>query len=234
MATRQQIRGRAYALISEEEGSSKFTATEINGFADEAVRFLAPLIKWPRDFVEVQVQDGIAAYPIAPDTILIRTAYFGDASVNGDKIPIDILTEEALKSVVPNWMDETTQTKGRPRRVILLDRKTVLINPRPDATESATGKKLSLGYVYLPPSLNDDSSEPDLPVSFHDLVVDYVVYKCYSGKLDNSDEATRTLTSIMARSKLLEAVVTKETDQLQMTWGNADNLEEDEDIQITF
>ena len=80
----------------------------MNGFSNEAVRFLAPLIKWPRDFVEVVAQEGKPAYPLPSDTILIRTAYFGNVTLGGDRKPLDILTEEALAAVAPNWQEETT------------------------------------------------------------------------------------------------------------------------------
>ena len=232
MATRQQIRSRAYGLISQEEGSSALTASEMNGFADEGVRFLAPLIKWPRDFIEIAVETNTPAYTLPRDTVLIRTAYFGDTATAGDVQPLDILDETALAAVVPNWMDETTGTQGRPRRIILLDRATVLVNPRPNSAEN--GKKLFLGYVYLPETMSDDSTEPDLPISYHDLIVDYITYRCYNGKLSNPQEADRILSSIVTRSKLLEPVVTKENDQLKMTWGNADSMDVDQDFGITF
>ena len=233
MATRSAIRTSAFSAISQTEGSADVSTAEMNGFIDEGVRFLAPLIKWPRKFdvlssiTSPALTAGTSKYALFTDAILIRTAYFGDKTISGDVRPLDILTEEALESFRPNWLEQTSQNQGTPKRIILYDRSNIWLDPAPATADVAAGKQLLLGYVYLPADLSGDSSSPDLPTTYHDLVTDYAIYKCYNGKLNNSAEAERILQSILSRSKILEPVITKEMEQIAMAWGNADNLDDD-------
>lgn len=237
MATLQQMRSRAYGQISQTEGSSDITASEMNGFLNEGQRFLAPLIKWPRDMVDYVPVEGTPAYAVPSDFILLRNAYYGDPS-NGQKemVPLDIYTEETLKGVVPTWMSTDSTDRGTPRRIILLDRATFYINPTPDADAVTSGMTLRIGYVYQPADMTADGDSPDnLPVTYHDLIVDYAKYRCYNGKLNQPQEADRVLQSIVTRSKMLEPVVTKEFDVQAMGWGDrSDNMESDEGFGIVF
>lgn len=232
---RGTIRSTAFGLISQVEGSGDFSTAEMNSYADEGVRFLSTLVKWPRDKVEVQVELNTPAYTLPSDFVLLMSAYFGDVSIGGDVQPLEIMTEESLTSLNRSWLDESSQNTGVPRRIILLDRQTVVIDPKPDAASSASGKKLILTYVYSPASMANDSDEPDMPVSFHDLIPMYVQYKCYLGRLNKPELASALLKNIVDQSKLLEPVVTKEFTPLAMTWGaRADSLDHDEDTGINF
>lgn len=236
MATLQQMRSRAYGQISQTEGSSDITTSEMNGFLNEGQRFLAPLIKWPRDFVDYTPVEGTPAYTLPSDFVLLRNAYYGDpTAVNGQMIPLEIWTEETMKGVIPTWMSQTSDDRGTPKRLILLDRSTIYVNPTPDADAVAGNTKLRIGYVYQPADMTADGDSPDLPITYHDFVIDYAVYRCYNGKLNQSQEADRVLNSIVSRSKLIEPVVTKEFDIQSMNWGErSDNMDRDADYGIIF
>lgn len=230
MATRSEIRSLIYAQISQVEGAANvdFQASDINGFIEEGIRFLAPLIKWPRKRDTITPVAGTQKYNLFSDAVLLVKAYFGDPILSGDVKGLKILTEDALSQLVPGWFEDVAATRDRPRFIILEDRTHVSVWPRPSAAESASGKLIHITYVYLPAALSSDSSTPDLPTTYHDLLIDYGKYKCYSGKLNNPQEADRLLASLLSRSKLIEPVVTKEFELQSMTWGNADSLDENE------
>ena len=137
MSTLSQVRKLARVKISQiDEGNTDFTNPELNGFINEGQRFLGVLVKKPTDHVDVAVELDTPAYSLPSDAILLATAYFGDVSASGDVRPLSILTEEALKEIAPSWLDESVSSQGRPQRIILLDRRTVLIHPRPNVAEA--------------------------------------------------------------------------------------------------
>lgn len=233
--TRSQIRTIARDLIhQEDEANTDFTNTELNDYADEGVRFLATLVKWPRDKIDVQLVAGTGAYTLPADAILIWNAYYGDVSVKGDVRPLDVMSEEELKHINPGWLDEHSESRGTPRRIILLDRNTVFAEPIPDTTAAASGKKLILTYVYSPAAMGNDSSEPDLPLSFHDLIPIYVKHKCYAGKLKDQFLSDSALKEVVDKGKLLDPIVTKEHELQSMFWGVQDDLEGDTADRIVF
>lgn len=229
MATLLQVRTQIRLLINQtDSASSDFTDSELNGFVNEGVRLVAALVKWPRDRVEVTVQLDTPAYPLPSDTILLLDAYFGDVNTQDDKKPLRVLSESQLKEFRPNWLDETTNSQGRPDIICLIDRKTVIINPRPDSSQA--GKKLEIVYVYYPATLSADGDVPDLPIVYHDLIAQYGQHKCYMSKLNNPALGQSIFTDIISKSKILEPVVTKEFDVQGFTWGQSDIY--GQDIQV--
>lgn len=220
--TFQQIRNLTYQKISQVEGTSDFSASEINGFTNEGMRFLATLVKYPIDTVSVQVEEGKGAYTLPSDFLILKLAFFGDVSKVGDVLPLTIVSKESLTELFPSWLDETSGTKDRPNYVLLLDRQTVFIFPRPDITHSATGKKLIIDYVHSPATLSSDSQEPDLPIVYHDSLVDYNASKCYGGKLNRPDLAQVLFNTLVVKAKSLEPQVTAQIGRMQFQWGSAD------------
>lgn len=222
MATLSQIRSLVRQFISQTDTSNTdFTDDELNGYINLGVRFLGGLVKHPRDLVEIQVEQGKAAYTLPTDVVIIRTAYFGDVS-SGDVKPLEVLTEEALKSVVPGWLSEQASDQGRPQRMILLDRSTVLVNPTPSATESASGKKLRLGYVYQPAALSADADIPDLPIVYHDFISEYANHICCMGKLKEYEKGVSILQIVLDKAKKLENLIVKDTEAgFGFSWGGA-------------
>ena len=219
-----QIRAQVRLLINQASGTGDFSDSEIDGWINEGCRFLATLVKWPRDRVEVQVEADTPAYTLPTDTILILNAYFGNSSTADDVKPLRILSEEKLKELRPNWMDNTSSSQGRPDTLILLDRKTVVLNPRPNAAESVTGKKLELVYVFYPPTLTADGDTPELPIIYHDLASQYATHKCYGSRLNDPALSQSILKEVIEKAKVLEPTITKEYEPLQFAWGSDDNL----------
>ncbi len=168
------------------------------------------------------------------DTVLIRTAYFGNVGKDGDVRPLTIFTEEQLSFVRRAWLDEGDGSKGRPDSIILLDRVTVLINPRPNADESATGKKLHIGYVFSPAEITSDAQVPNLPEVYHDFLPRWFQSIAFIGKLKQSDLGYRMKAEVIADVKIIEPVVVKEINQQRFRWSRADDPELEESTGILF
>jgi hypothetical protein len=229
MSTLQQIRNLSRIYISQtDENNSDFTNNELNGFVNESVRFLAALVKKPTDIVSWQAEEGKPAYILPDDFILMRTAYFGDTSLAGDTTSLFQTTEEALKEENPGWMEETTSSRGKPRKIILLNRTTILVYPTPNAANSASGKKIHVNYVYAPAILGNDSDEPDLPIVYHDLVSKYTAHMCFMSKLNKPDLGTALLDEVISLAKKFENLIVKDSEgSFGFSWGGAIQVDDD-------
>jgi hypothetical protein len=223
MSTLGQGRALLRDFISQEDtGNTDFSDSELTGYLNSGTRFLGALVKHPRDMVEIQAEEGKPAYNLPSDAVIIRTAYFGDVSISGDVLPLSIGTEESLKAQVPSGLDQSTYSRGRPQRIILWDRNTVLLNPTPNASESASGKKLHLGYVYQPGLMVADGDEPDLPIVYHDFIPEYAFYLCLMGKLNMPDKGAMVLKTLVDKAKKFEHLIVKDMEgALGFSWGSA-------------
>ena len=233
MATLAQIRQQVRLSINQADGTGDFSNSELNGFINEGNRFLAVLVNWPRDRVEVQVEQGTPGYTLPKDCISLLLSYFGKESESGDKLPLTILSEEQLSSIFPNWMATDSGSQGRPKYLTLIDKKTAAIYPSPDSDESVTGKKLEIVYSFYPATLTDDGQEPELPPLYHDFLSQYGTYKCYMGKLNNPQLGQAMLGEIIDKAKLTKSVVTKELNIRGFVWGNFCSPDEDYDGTIS-
>lgn len=234
MATRSQIRNLGRVYISQTDTSNTdFSDSDLNGFIDEGIRFLGALVKKPIDHVSIQATDDTALYTLPSDAVILLTAYFGDRTIQGDVKPIQIIPEEELKSSYPSWLDQTSSSKGTPQYLTLLDRRTVMLTPRPNAAESATGKKLHIGYCYQPAALGSDSDSPDLPIVYHDLVSQYIAYMCYMSKLNKPELGTQILSQIIDKAAKLEDLIVKDSQNAGFFWGSAIDPNYDGAVEVT-
>ena len=222
MATLSQIRSLLRQKISQTDtGNTDFTDSELNGFINQSQRELGAHVKKPIAHFQVQVQQDYPAYTLPTNAILLATAYFGDLSIQGDVRPLMIMTEEALKEINPQWLDAHVSSQGRPYRIILLDRTTVVVNPRPDAAESQSGKKIHIGYVYQPVDLSADSDIPDIPLVYHDLLADYAYQFCLFSKLKDPVLGQAILANILAKAKNYAPLIEKESVSFGFAWGHS-------------
>ena len=192
--TLSTLRSDFYNLIDEVEGNSHVSATQANGFINEAIQKIAVKVHNPRKFDSgTQVTQDDADYDAPSDFVYLVGAYFGDEEMANDKVPLIIVRESGLKEMNPAWLDRTDASQGRPTHLIFADRNTFMLYPRPNAAESETGKKLWLYYSYLPATLSSDSGEPDIPDAYHDVIKYYASYLAYLGKLNNPVMAASNL-----------------------------------------
>lgn len=230
MATLLETRTRVRQNISQiDASSSDFSDAELNGLVDKAIRFLAPIVKKPIKRTSFQVAVDTASYAVvtyAPDLIIPTKAYFGDVTLPGDVKPMRIIPEEELAEMHPGWLDTTSSSQDRPR-LLVRDGANILIHPRPNSAESASGKKIYLSYVYQPAPLTSDSSNLDLPIVYHDIVADYVIHLCYMGKLNNPDKGLGVKAQVIIDAKKLENLIVKESESPGFYWGSAIDPDDD-------
>lgn len=211
--TRQQLRTQLRVLIDQPDpANSKFTDAQLNEYIDEAVNYTAVQIEYPRDFVEVQAESNVGAYTLLTDTLIIRTAYFGNKSSGNDVRPLTVISEETLKEMYPSWLDESGNNNSRPQFLILLDRRTIFVYPKPDVTNSATGKKIILDYIFNPASLSSESDIPDLPLPYHSVLQFYAGHLAHL-RLNNADMSIKLLGMYDKKIKELKSSVVKETSE---------------------
>lgn len=201
-------------------GTSDISDSALLGFMNEGVQFISTKIEWPRDIVSVQVEDDIPAYTLLTDTLKILTAYFGDQNVQGDVRPLHVVTEEKLNEYDSSWLDKTSSSKGTPNKIMLLDRNTILVHPRPNTTQSASGKKIYLNYVYYPAALSADGDIPDLPPIYHDSIKEYAAYLCYMGILKNPNLAKEILKTMLTKIEMIKPSVVSSFEEKYFGWGN--------------
>ena len=218
--TLSTIRSDFFTLIDESEGDH-ISQSAANGFVNEAIQKIAVETHHPRKFgTATQVTQDDADYDCPSDFNYLVGAYFGDEDIAGDKVPLKIVREGNIKYIHPNWLDRTDSSQGRPERLVFIDKDTFMLDPRPNAAESATGKKYHLYYSYLPVTLSGDSSIPDLPDSYHDCIKYYMAYLAYLGKLANSEMAANMIklfySEINGRSDSAEE---ESEELLRFSWG---------------
>lgn len=220
MATRSVIRGQVYTLLRETSGDSHFTDTEINDFIDQTQTFIANLIEYPRKETSTQVSEGNGSITLPSDNLHVIHAYFGDSAKVDDLTPLTLVNEDTIKLIYPAWKDQTSSSKGRPAYFFQIDKTTGYLFPRASADESATGKKYYLIYVYNPAAISGDSSSPDLPTSYHDIMKFYVLHLCYLN-LGKSDLALAMLSNFLKHHELVKFQATVEiAGAFKFQWGN--------------
>src|SRR3990167_2684868 len=189
--TLAQIRSDFYVLIDETEGSSHVSTAQATEFANKGIRQIANERHFPRKFDTDGIQAVLddADYDCPSNFNFLVRAFFGDPSIANDKTKIDVIPFESITQIDPLWLDRTSGSQGRPERLIMIDRNTFILHPRPNAEESASGKKIWLYYSYYPTALSSDSETPDIPDAYHDAIPRWMAYLAYSGSLANDEKA---------------------------------------------
>ena len=224
--TLQQLRARVRTKLRETADDTHFTDDVLNSYINESIEFTAVFIEFPRDLVRIAAEEDTPNYTLPADNMIVKTAYFGNPSVSGDVKPLEVLTEETLAQLVPNWLDETISSQGRPLYLIVLDKNTISVYPRPNSAEGVSGKWIFLNYVYDPDPITQNSQTPDLPPVYHSILQFYVLHLCYL-TLANGDMSTRMFNEYMGKVKLIKPATTKETAQAMFfAWGSDINVGE--------
>lgn len=204
--------------ISDKTGDPRATDTILNKYVNQSIRYMAGFIENPRKFTNLAAVLGQSKYTVPTDTMLIRTAYFGDVTVLGDVRPLTLVTEETLSETKRGWLEVTTQNQGRPRQLFVYDRTTIFVDPAPDALSAVSGKNIILGTVYVPAELVSDSDTCDLPLIYQDIIQFYAASLFYLST-ENPTSAGMMETEFNTKLKSLQATASKEIRQQGFQWG---------------
>ena len=216
MQTLQQIRADSELLFREKTGGRRFSPEQWNGFINKGQEYLATVIEYPVDMVAVTSELNVGAYNLPSDNMIIRKAFFGTTTTKDDINKLNIVNMEVLTTLFPNWLDATIGNAGQPRYMIVLDKKTVYIHPRPDSTY--VGKDLILHYVYSPSAMVAEGDTPDIPVPYHTLLKFYACFLAYEGS-ENPEMAKEMKEQLDSHRKEIESVVTREVDEpMRFKW----------------
>lgn len=189
----------------------------LNKYINQATRFTAGFIENPRKFTNLPAVLGQSQYTVPTDTMLIRTAYFGNVALEGDVQPLILLTEETLSETKRNWLETTSSNRGRPSRLFVYDRTTIFIDPAPDSS-NVTSKNIILGTVYVPVELSSDSDTSDLPLIYQDIIQFYAASLFYLSQ-ENPASAKMMEEEFTTKLKALQATASKEIRQQGFQWG---------------
>src|SRR3990167_782528 len=211
MLTLQQIDARVLNFLSETSDNNNVDQPARRSFINDAVRMTAAISESTEDSIEVTPDVGIGAYTLPSDNLLITHAYFGNKYLKNDLKPLKIYTKEVIKSISPYWLDETDESRGTPARLILVDRMTVFLDPRPDS-ENITNKKLVLWYIFEPQGLGGDGDVPNIAPIFHPILAFYATYLCYL-KLKNPEMATKFYNDFLVHYNLIKGIATRGSDE---------------------
>lgn len=216
MATLAVIRTQSRIEIDQTDSSnSDYSDSELNVLINDSIRYIATISNYPRNFEEITPVTGTADYDISDTTLTNGTiniiyAYFGNKNVHNDIGRLKITTEAKLRSMFPSWLDRSSDAYGEPLYLIRKTSNVITIFPTPNAASSASGKKIVLHRSYYPTDLSSDSSSPDLPESYHQLIKYLVAFYCYSGKLKNQELAIAKYNTFEMKFKQLSAIEEKE------------------------
>lgn len=216
MATRGIIRTQCRVEINQpDSANTDYSDDQLNLAIDESIKYIATLVEYPREFVEITPIAGVSEYDVSgtaltKDTINTRLAYFGDKSKLNDVYRLVVTTEEKLSSMFTSWLSTNSTTFGKPVYLILKTFTTIALFPTPDDTNAAAGKKIILSRTYSPVPLTSDSESPNLPVPYHDLIKFWVAFLCYSGKLQNQTMAAAKHNVFLTLLKDIKPVIDKD------------------------
>lgn len=214
---RSAIRGQVYALLHQTSSDTTFSDTQINDWINEAQSLVASIITWPRKRNTTTVAlANTATYALPTDWVQTLKVYFGNVAVAGDIQELEIVTEDYLASVAPGWLETTTQSQGRPRYFVVIDKTNFLVYPTPDSAN--VGKAFNHSYIYEPAALTSDSDTPSMPQPYQNILKFYVLHLAFIAN-NNKDFATAMFNDFMAHHKQIQADANKEAKQsLQWVW----------------
>lgn len=217
MQTLQQIDAKVLLFLSETSDNTNVSQDARRSFINDAVKMTAAVSESTEDSIEVTPELGVGAYTLPSDNLLITQAYFGDKNTKNDLIPLRIYTKEVAKTINPYWLDETNDSRGKPARLILIDRATVFLDPRPDST-SVGNNKLVLWYIFNPPNMGGEGDVPNIGVIFHPVLAFYATYLCYL-KLKNPEMATKFYNEWLTHYQLIKGIATRGSDEvMRFNW----------------
>ena len=226
MSTLSEIRTQVYDLLSEADGDSHFTPTELNSIINQSQSLIAPLIELPRKLsTGVQVTQGMGSVTLPVDNILILDVYYGDNTKPGGMRRLFVVKEQVIP---PDWQDTSVNSQGEPNKFFQQTLTNGIIYPRANSTSAATGKMVYFDYVYLPADLSADSDTPSFPLPYQDIMKFYVLYLCQLS-LGNKESATLYKQAFFEHHKLVQSASTKETRE-GMTWQWTYRVDDDEDL----
>lgn len=221
MATRSTIKAQLYRILNETSSDTHISDDDANDFIDQSVERIATDISYPRKYDSgTSVVAGTAAYALPSDFLNLISAFYGDKTTLNDLTILKVMKEEQLKYLVPSYLQTHSSSYGRPDKLILRDKATMLVNPTPSAEEVTASRKIWLYYVYKPAALASDSAEPsEIPSSYHNCIQFYAAHLSYL-KLENPNMSAAMMNKFLEEVKAKSMLIESESKEgLRFQWG---------------
>lgn len=203
--------------------NSDFTDAQLKEFANQAIRFTAPKILYPRTSGNVAPLVSTKVYSWPTDFMHLLIAYYGNTAVSGGIWKLDIVTHERLAAIYPRWLEDVAENDGAPRFIMLLNRTQFVLFPSPNAANVTSGNQIRLYYANYPAEITSDSAVPDLPEPYHDTLSTYVAHLCYAGKLQNPKLSDAKLTEYVKKIEMIQMPTTQESLEWGFTFSGSDS-----------
>lgn len=204
MALRPALLTAVRMLIDEKDSAnSHFTDPEIYTFINQAIRFMGTDLEWPLQTAQSTPVVDQAVYTLPEDFVSIVDVYY-------DVNPILIIDRADLKSLQLNWQDAPS---ALPLYAYKADNAKIGLWPPPSADHTANGETIQIQYIKVPPDLSDDSTLPDIHLSFHDCIPFYAAALC-EHSMGNSKRGDQNFALYANFKRALQSKVQKFADGL--------------------
>jgi len=208
MATRLTLLESTRRIIDEETAAnSHFTDDEIYDYLNQAIRILGTETEWPLQTAEATSVEDQAVYTLPTDFVSLSDIYFND-------FVMTIVDRTDLAKFRQDWQNAES---AAPNYAYRADNAKIGLWPPPDAANS--GKTIQIQYVKVPPDLSDDTTAPDLHVTFNDCLPFYAAFLC-EHKMGNSKRSDLNLKLYEDHKRRLLSKVQRFSDSLlQFRWS---------------
>lgn len=225
MATLTLITADVRSQINEPSSSnSNYTDAELTVFINQAIRFTASQILYPRTSGTVSPVASQKTYSLPTDFQHLLIAYYGDVSISGSIVKLKPVTHERLSEISESWLEDVAGNTGKPEYFMLLSRTQFVLFPAPDTANSVSGNLTRIYYSNVPTDLSSGSESPNLPTAFHDVIATYVAHLCYGGKLQNPKLSISKLNEFNLKMASIKLPTTQEAFQWAFEFGDSDSI----------
>lgn len=187
--------------------NSHFTDAEIYDYLNQAIRFLGTEMEWPIQTAQATSVAESAVYTLPLDFISLLDIYF-------DNRDLVIIERSDLADIRTDWQNANS---GRPLYAYKSDNGKFGLFPKPDADNADL--LIQIQYIKVPPDLADDTTAPDLHLTFQDCLPFYAAFLC-EVKMGNTKRSDYMISLYEAHKKKLVSKVQRFSDEnLRFRWS---------------
>jgi hypothetical protein len=207
MGTRISLCTTVRRYINEpDSANSNFLDAEIYDYLNQAIRYLGTEMEWPLQTAEATSVADQAVYALPEDFISLSDVYF-----NNSDIPVIDRTD--LSTLRNDWQSAVS---GLPAYAYKADNAKMGLYPKPDSVNA--GKTIQIQYIKVPPDLTDDSTAPDLHVTFQDCLPFYAAFLC-EHRMGNSKRADYNLALYESHKNKLKSKLQRYAEEsMRLRW----------------
>lgn len=188
--------------------NSHFEDDEIYDYLNQAIRFLGTEMEWPIQTAVATSIENSAVYTLPDNFVALLDVYF-------DNKDLPIIDRADLSAIRTDWQNTDASI---PRYCYKSDNAKMGLYPKPDADNADL--VIQIQYIKVPDDLSDDTTSPDLHVSFQDCLPFYAAFLC-EVKMGNTKRSDYMISLYEAhKKKLLSKVQRFADEELRFRWSD--------------